>query len=102
MKKSIAKFSLLGLLVASGTIFAQTPEPKKIEAWVTNPDRSSLFEKQAEPILFGNRGGRGGATIIVDDLQAMQSIDGFGFALTGGSAELGSEFITTGSLPEFN
>lgn len=99
MKKSIAKFSLLGLLVASGTIFAQTSEPKKIEAWVTNPDRSSLFEKQAEPILFGNRGG---ATIIVDDLQAMQSIDGFGFALTGGSAELGSEFNTTGSLPEFN
>jgi glucosylceramidase len=30
---------------------------------------------------------RGGSAIVIDDSQQMQTIDGFGFALTGGSAE---------------
>lgn len=68
----------------SGVLFSQ---PVQIESWITNPDRSSLFEKQAVNISFSDkRGGRGGATIVIDDLQQMQTIDGFGFALTGGSA----------------
>ncbi len=61
----------------------------QIEAWVTLPDRSALFEKQAETIAFSDRNtGRGGPAIVVDDGQQMQTIDGFGFAITGGTAEL--------------
>ncbi|MBN2665285.1 MAG: glucosylceramidase [Bacteroidales bacterium] len=61
----------------------------QIEAWVTLPDRSALFEKQAETFAFSDRNsGRGGPAIVIDDGQSMQTIDGFGFALTGGSAEL--------------
>ena len=61
----------------------------QIEAWVTLPDRSALFEKQAETIAFSDRNsGRGGPAIVIDEDQPMQTIDGFGFALTGGSAEL--------------
>lgn len=61
----------------------------QIEAWVTLPDRSALFEKQAEAFTFSDRNsGRGGPAIVIDDGQPMQTIDGFGFALTGGSAEL--------------
>ena len=64
-------------------------QPGQIEAWITNPDRSSLFEKQPENISFTDRStGRGGSAIIIDDSHLMQTIDGFGFALTGGSAEL--------------
>ena len=77
-------------LIAAGTgiLSAQTATP--IESWVTSQDRSALFQKQPEPVVFGARSagrGGGGATIVVDPAQQMQSIEGFGFALTGGSAE---------------
>lgn len=66
----------------------ENPVPLAIEAWVTTPDRAKLFEKQPEKLLF-SEGGRGrGLPIIIDDSHSMQTIDGFGFALTGGSAEL--------------
>ena len=66
-------------------IFAQ---PERIESWITNPDRSALFEKQPEITFSEKNSSRGGSTIIIDDSHQMQTIDGFGFALTGGSAEL--------------
>ena len=66
----------------------QNAEAVKIEAWITNADRSSLFEKQSEELSFSTRDSRRGTAIVIDDGQPLQSIDGFGFALTGGSAEL--------------
>jgi glucosylceramidase len=76
------------LATASGTVAAQTT-PARIEGWVTNQDRSSLFQKLPEPLAFGARNNaRGGSVIVIDPAQQMQSMDGFGFALTGGSAEL--------------
>jgi glucosylceramidase len=67
-------------------LFAQ---PGQIESWVTNPDRTALFEKQSEVISFSEKNNsRGGSLIVIDESQQMQTIDGFGFALTGGSAEL--------------
>lgn len=68
---------------------AQSPVSYEIEAWVTQPDRSLLFEKQSEKIAFSAQPPRrGGATIVIDEQNRMQSVDGFGFALTGGSAGL--------------
>lgn len=77
---------LLGVSVA---VMAQT-EVKisgapEIEAWVTNADRSALFERVPEKIKFGMEEGKG-LPIIINDRQEYQSIDGFGFALTEGSA----------------
>ncbi|KAA6318369.1 Glucuronoxylanase XynC [termite gut metagenome] len=62
----------------------------EIESWVTQPDRSALFQKQAEKIPFTAlaTSRSGGSTIVIDESHAMQSMDGFGFALTGGSASL--------------
>ena len=75
---------MIAFLVAhAGLLTAQT----EIEAWVTNPDRSSLFQKVPETIPFRNSPARG-PVIVIDPAQQMQSIDGFGYALTGGSAEL--------------
>lgn len=79
--------SIAFLAVAAGVSPAQTSSPNQIEGWVTNPDRSSLFQKSPEPIVFRNSGVRG-AAIVVDPALQMQTLDGFGFALTGGSAEL--------------
>lgn len=87
MRKIIIS-TALGTFLGIGSLFAQNVESRKIEAWITNGDRSALFEKQSETIPFSTRNGRGGAAIVIDENQAFQSIDGFGFALTGGSAEL--------------
>jgi glucosylceramidase len=76
----IAGFSLVTYLQVAGQV--------SIEAWVTQPDRSMLFEKSSEKINFTDKGRSRGLPIIVDESHAMQVIDGFGFALTGGSAGL--------------
>jgi glucosylceramidase len=63
-------------------------QPGPIESWITTSDRASLFETQATNIDFRAGTASRGAAIIVDPGQAYQTMDGFGFALTGGSAEL--------------
>ena len=85
MKKLIAGFITVSSLNCL-SLFAQN-SIREIEAWITNPDRSALFQKQAELIPFENAN-RGALPIVIDELHSMQTIDGFGFALTGGSAEL--------------
>ena len=85
MSKILPRILLVALIALNtGFLFSQ---PVQVESWITNPDRSSLFEKQPVNFTFSDKGGgRGGSTIVIDDLQQMQPIDGFGFALTGGSA----------------
>ncbi len=55
--------------------------------WLTTADRSSLFAHQPTPLHF-KKTKEQITTIDVDDKVTFQSIDGFGFALTGGSAQL--------------
>ena len=57
------------------------------EVWLTNADKSALFQKQNGVLNFGNEK-TDGPTIFVDDTRRFQSMDGFGFTLTGGSATL--------------
>lgn len=76
------------LTAGAGVGWAQNRGPVQIESWVTNRDRSALFQKQAGPAAFQANAGARGPVIVVDPGQQMQTIDGFGFALTGGSAEL--------------
>ncbi|MFH0756766.1 MAG: glycoside hydrolase family 30 beta sandwich domain-containing protein [Bacteroidota bacterium] len=61
-------------------------QPGDIEAWVTKPDRSALFQKQSDTIRFTYRRSGRAQTIVVDDRTSYQTMEGFGFALTGGSA----------------
>ncbi|MCF8378676.1 MAG: glucosylceramidase [Bacteroidales bacterium] len=83
-------FLLILCLFPSILIQAQTKSPVFVEAWMTTFDRSELFTKNEKSADFGDSSHRGryGSTIIIDDNHQMQTIDGFGFALTGGSAEL--------------
>ena len=60
---------------------------QQAEVWLTNADKSALFQKQNESLTFGNEK-TDGPTIFVDDTKRFQSMDGFGFTLTGGSATL--------------
>ncbi|MGA7339980.1 MAG: glycoside hydrolase family 30 beta sandwich domain-containing protein [Terracidiphilus sp.] len=61
-----------------------TPEA---QLWLTTVDRSALFAPQQPPLPFFESGGAL-PTITVNDMQKFQPIEGFGFALTGGSAQL--------------
>ncbi|GAB3555178.1 glycoside hydrolase family 30 protein [Spirosoma fluminis] len=60
---------------------------KAVEIWLTNPDRSALFEKQPAALAFSPTTPQP-LTLDVDDSQTFQLIDGFGYTLTGGSAML--------------
>jgi glucosylceramidase len=92
MNKGIPAFCTVLLLVISSGIpqylFCQKAQDRQIESWITNPDRSALFEKQAGTLLFSDSDKGEGTTIVIDERQEFQGIDGFGFALTGGSAGL--------------
>ena len=59
----------------------------RIESWITTPDRSQLLARRAECIAFVERPDEWHVPIIVDERQSFQPVDGFGFALTGGSAQ---------------
>ena len=74
----------LTLLLCFVAIFAKA---QQVEVWLTNADKSALFQKQNETLKFGNEK-TDGPTIFVDDTKRFQSMHGFGFTLTGGSATL--------------
>lgn len=57
------------------------------QSWLTTVDRAALFARQPEPIHFSSAKSDAPA-IAVNDMAQYQPIEGFGFALTGGSAQL--------------
>lgn len=65
----------------SGT-FAQT---RSVSVWLTNADRSALFRQQKQNLVFSTSL-PSGPVIEIDERKTYQPIDGFGYALTGGSA----------------
>jgi glucosylceramidase len=58
--------------------------------WLTTADQKSLLAKQSAGLTFSTTAasGQSDAVIEVDEQQRFQSIDGFGYSLTGGSATL--------------
>lgn len=59
----------------------------KVSVWLTNPDKSVLFGEQKNKLSFSNVKNPN-QTIEVNDKPSFQTIDGFGYCLTGGSAVL--------------
>lgn len=67
----------------------QPPDPPQVypvDAWVTSPDRVNLLYRKTLP--FAQAEDTRFPVITVDTSQVFQSIDGFGYTLTGGSAGL--------------
>lgn len=58
----------------------------KVEAWLTTNDQSAKLQKQTEDLIFTSAT-NSNPTIEVDASQKFQAIEGFGFSLTGGSAQ---------------
>jgi glucosylceramidase len=83
--KSVVSTVAAGFLLASAGAAAESHS--SVTVWLTKADRSSLLAKQATPLTFTS-GNDAGPAIEVNDRGRFQSMDGFGFALTGGSAQL--------------
>jgi glucosylceramidase len=56
-----------------------------VESWLTNGSQSALLEKQTAALAFGSAT-NSYVNIEVDTTARFQTIDGFGYTLTGGSA----------------
>lgn len=76
----------LALLLSCCALACSAATAQTIRSFVTRPDRSALFAEQA-PTEFSAQRNERAPYIVVDPHQAYQPIDGFGYALTGGSAE---------------
>lgn len=63
------------------------PVTNDVDFWLTKGDQSVSLQKQTSVLGFGTTYNIY-STIGVDDSQSFQTIDGFGYTLTGGSAEV--------------
>ena len=87
MLKKVAVSMLLALAVAiSLPIMAQ--KRGDVSIWLTTPDRSELLTRQNSHVRFQKTAETGLPVVEVNDKLSYQTMDGFGFALTGGSAQL--------------
>ena len=65
-----------------------------VALWLTTPDQSALFQQQPGRLALGGAADAS-PSIDIDEKQTFQSIDGFGYCLTGGSALLLHRMGTT-------
>src|ERR1700744_3012750 len=66
---------------------AQKQSATKPQLWLTDPDKGVLFKQQDQGFKQVSTSADV-PTITIDKSKSYQQMDGFGFALTGGSAEL--------------
>ncbi|TDN36018.1 glucosylceramidase [Hymenobacter sp. UV11] len=97
----VAHLALGGLLLATGCKSSDSPTPapttpttpttptapSQVAVWLTMPDKSALFYRQKVSLQFGANTNQD-PIIAVDTTQTFQTMDGFGYALTGGSAQV--------------
>ncbi len=70
-----------------------TPTTNEVDFWLTTASQGSLLQKQTGILAFGTTS-NASPNIDVDSAQAFQTVDGFGYTLTGGSATLINQLPT--------
>jgi glucosylceramidase len=85
---SALRIFLAGALVFYAGNKGIAQKEKSVTTWLTDPAHSIFFQQQPEvtELAKGNEF-PADPTIVIDEKKGFQSIDGFGFALTGGSAQ---------------
>ena len=84
MKRTLVKIlSLTVCLQLSAVVAAQN-----VTVWETTPDGQSCIAPRSQAYSFSDKSTDRRVPITVDDRQHFQKMRGFGYALTGGSAEL--------------
>jgi glucosylceramidase len=88
----ILKACLLSLLTLGACSARKSTQsatkPSKVAVWLTTGDETSLLAKQSATLNMAGSQSSNNPVIEVDETQKFQTIDGFGFTLTGGSATL--------------
>jgi glucosylceramidase len=79
------RHALLFVLLIGGAFLRASNAHAQVDLWLTDPGGSARFEKQKTRLVFGGAGDQK-PTIDIDRKKAYQTIDGFGYTLTGGSA----------------
>ena len=74
-------------IIAIGTIVDNGIVANEMDFWLTKGNQSVLLEKQNSVLVF-NTLANSNQNIEVIESQTFQSVDGFGYTLTGGSAEV--------------
>ena len=91
MKASVLLTLIVLQLNCSSSSEINNPTPpiitNEMDFWLTKGDQSVKLQKQATELVFKTVN-NAYQNIEVDETQNFQTIDGFGFTLTGGSAEL--------------
>ena len=97
MQIRLLVIAIVGLLGIQGgcskkTSVSNTPPPpppaiNEVDFWLTKGDQSVLLQKQSTILSFGSAA-NSNSGITVDTTQKYQTIDGFGYTLTSGSATL--------------
>src|SRR5436190_1926898 len=101
MKQIVAALLLLGCIVFTGSRCKKnsdttqapappvTPPPatNDIDFWLTKSDKSVLLQKQSTVLSFGTTANTN-TNIEADTTLQYQTVDGFGYTLTGGSAQV--------------
>ena len=77
---------------------APTPTPtpvvkNEVDFWLTKGNQSALLQKQTSILAFGSKANIY-QNIEINDTQKYQTVDGFGFTLTGGSAQVINQLTT--------
>ncbi|MFV8373525.1 glycoside hydrolase family 30 protein [Flavobacterium sp. LB2P74] len=99
IKKTLQLLFLLSLTVLmskcspAGDIVKPVPAPtfpivtNEMDFWLTKGNQSVMLQKQTSNLAFGSTLNNY-ANIEVDEAKTFQTIDGFGYTLTGGSAQV--------------
>ena len=94
MKKEISLIIILGALVLISGVCNKKDNGNTIpasvgsvEIWMTKADGAALLAKQTQPVNF-TAGLSSAPAIQVDTTVTLQTVDGFGYTLTGSSAYL--------------
>jgi glucosylceramidase len=85
MKLRLVLFPFCTLLFSS--LLSNAQQEREPRLWLTTPDRAALVAMQPTALRFSSEAVQL-PVLTVDDAQHFQAMDGFGFALTGGSAQL--------------
>jgi glucosylceramidase len=75
------------LILFCALFSSSSSNAQQVQLWLTTPDRAAIVAPQAAALQFSSAAIQL-PVVTVDDAQHFQTMDGFGFALTGGSAQL--------------
>jgi O-glycosyl hydrolase len=96
----IIAFSAMNISCSSSNDGGDSPTPtptpvvkNEVDFWLTKGNQSVLLQKQTNILAFGSKANIY-QNIEINDTQKYQTVDGFGFTLTGGSAQVINQLAT--------